>query len=281
MPNPLKLIIFRGLSTLLRVQYVSIIGDMGVFRGDPRDLAVITEYMLTGTYSPGLISEFKQFFDQHGLGTFIDVGANVGLTSVPLAKIGVECICFEPDPGNFASLAENARDVASLVTLHNLALFDQNEDVQFEISQWNHGDHRVRVGGGKSGAFGEQHRNVTTVRACRLDDLVAIDTVRRPLVVKIDTQGAEVHVVRGGSSLVGQADLLSLEFCPYLVRRMGAHEAELIDFVHAHYREGLISNWHHHDESGEWLPIEKLVGRLREFSEKTLTTQHLDLLLRR
>jgi FkbM family methyltransferase len=280
MPASVKLIMFRALVKTLRVRTVTIEGAYGQLQGNPLDLGVLSEYMLTGTYSPELMKFLLNWFRRFGPGTMIDVGANIGLTTVPVAMAGVECIFFEPDIGNFKLLQANMERhcPGASVKLFNLAIFDTEGEVSFEVSDWNHGDHRVRMVD-TDGAFGEQHRVVTTVAARRLDSVVDIENIRRPLFVKIDTQGGEAHVLKGGDAVVSSADLLSLEFCPYLVRRMGQHESLLIDFVERHFVAGYIGNWHVHSENDRLLEVDELVRVLRDFSRSVNTTQHLDLLL--
>jgi hypothetical protein len=148
------------------------------------------------------------------------------------------------------------------------------------MSDWNHGDHRIRLGD-SSGAFGEQHRAVTLVPAKRLDSLIDVDTLRRPLVVKIVTQGGEAHVLKGGAKLVSSTDLLSLEFCPYLVRRAGQHEDTLIDFVEKYFVAGYVGNWHVSADQLNLLQIDEIVAQLRAFSKSLHTTVHIDRLLTR
>ncbi len=279
LPGSVKLILFRGLVKALRVRTVSIEGAYGRIQGDPLDLGVLSEYMLTGTYSPELISFLLDWFKRFGTGTMIDVGANIGLTTVPVAMSGVDCICFEPDLNNFGLLKANIEQRGlTNVKSFNVAVFESNCEVSFEISDWNHGDHRVRLVDTK-GAFGEQHRIVTKVDARRLDEMVELESLRRPLFVKIDTQGGEAHVLKGGGAVVSSADLLSLEFCPYLVRRVGEDENTLIDFVERHFVAGFIDNWHVHSERPRLIDIKELVSTLRDFSKSVTTTQHLDLLL--
>jgi FkbM family methyltransferase len=279
-PNSLKLIIFRGLVKTLRVRTVNIEGSYGQLQGNPLDLGVLSEYMLTGTYSPELMKFLLDWFRRFGSGTMIDIGANIGLTTVPVAMAGVDCICFEPDIDNFKLLQANTErhSLSASVKLFNLAIFDVDGEVSFEMSDWNHGDHRVRVVDTK-GAFGEQHRLVTTVAARRLDSVVDLENIRRPLLVKIDTQGGEAHALKGGDTVISSADLLSLEFCPYLLRRVGQHESVLIDFVERHFVAGYIGNWHVHSERNRLLEIGELVTALRNFSRSVNTTEHLDLLL--
>jgi FkbM family methyltransferase len=279
LPNAIKLILFRGLVKALRVRAVTVEGAYGRIQGDPLDLGVLSEYMVTGSYSPELINFLLDWFQRFGTGTMLDVGANIGLTTIPVAMSGVECICFEPDLNNFGLLKGNVeqRGLAN-VKVFNVAVFDTNCEVSFEISDWNHGDHRVRLVDTK-GAFGEQHRMVTKVAARRLDETVDLESLRRPLFVKIDTQGGEAHVLKGGAAVVSSADLLSLEFCPYLVRRAGERENTLIDFVERHFVAGFIDNWHVHSKRPRLLEIKELVETLRDFSKSVTTTQHLDLLL--
>jgi len=280
LPNSVKLIMFRGLVKALRVRAVSVEGSYGRFQGDPLDLGVLSEYMLTGSYSPELIKFLLDWFQRFGAGTMIDVGANIGLTALPVAMSGVECVCFEPDLNNFNLLKANTEQhgLAKLVKLFNVAIFDSSCEVSFEISDWNHGDHRVRLVDSK-GAFGEQHRVVTKVAARQLDGMVDVENIRRPLFVKIDTQGGEARALKGGETVVSSADLLSLEFCPYLLRRAGEHENTLIDFVEKHFVAGYIGNWHAHSERFRLQEIGELVAALRKFSQSINTTQHLDLLL--
>ena len=80
--------------------------------------------------------------------------------------------------------------------------------------------------------------------------------------------------------MISMADLLSLEFCPYLIRRFGEDENELIDFIAGNFSNGAISNWHQRNHRPlQMRPIAKVVKELQYFSRTTTTTKHLDLLL--
>ena len=78
----------------------------------------------------------------------IDVGANIGLTAVPIAMSGVKCMCFEPDLNNFGLLKSQHTEQRDLtnVKLFNVAVFDdQLRGFAQKSPDWNHGDHRVRL----------------------------------------------------------------------------------------------------------------------------------------
>ena len=51
---------------------------------------------------------FVDFFEERDSGTYLDIGANIGLTTIPIARNHrVRCHSFEPDPGLFVHLLEN------------------------------------------------------------------------------------------------------------------------------------------------------------------------------
>src|SRR5437588_6529668 len=107
LPSQLKLILFRSLAKQFRIRSLNVEGTLGRFQVDALDLGVATEYMATGTYSPELMNFLLKWFERRGPGTMIDIGANVGFVSAPLAKAGIDCICFEPDMRNFEYLTAN------------------------------------------------------------------------------------------------------------------------------------------------------------------------------
>jgi predicted RNA methylase len=131
LPNAVKIIVFRALVKSLHVRAVTVEGDFGKFQGDPLDLGVLSEYMTTGTYSPDMMEFLKDWLGRFGLGTMVDVGANIGLTTVPLANADINCICFEPDINNFNALEANTASVQSTgtVQLFNVAAFDSDGTV--------------------------------------------------------------------------------------------------------------------------------------------------------
>ena len=108
----------------------------------------------------------------------------------------------------------------------------------------------------------EQTRDTIHVQADRLD--AVLERLRRPLGVKIDTQGAEPFVIAGGASVLAAADVLSLEFWPYSMLRMG-DIGQLTSFLAHHFREGAATAGDR-DEPLRWQPIESLVGVLDTYS---------------
>ncbi|HJU09409.1 MAG TPA: FkbM family methyltransferase [Candidatus Binataceae bacterium] len=74
--------------------------------------------------------------------------------------------------------------------------------------------------------------NKVEVESWRLDDFVAAHHLRPPNVIKIDVQGFELEILKGGAETVSKADILVLE--TWLYRRYGPQMpvlGEIISFL--------------------------------------------------
>src|SRR5215212_6314524 len=143
-------------------------GDAGAIRGALDDDAALAKYARDGVWSPRESSLFKNLFAEHG-GTYLDIGANIGLTVIPIAQNPqVACFAFEPEPTNFHYLSENVflNCRAGNVRLLNLALYDRNATLPFEIAERHSGDHRISVID-VEGELNEQDRKKIPVSAKR------------------------------------------------------------------------------------------------------------------
>ncbi len=193
-------------------------GQLGFFFGDIRDEYVYRAYRYTGTWDPEIQALFDRLFAKGG--TLIDAGANIGLLSVPISKRrGVTVHAFEPDPENFRFLRANAAaNGATLVHAYNLALMAEDGTLEFERSRINWGDHRVRRA---PGVEMDERQEVIHVEGRRLDAVLRSVELRRPVLLKVDTQGADVQVLRGAVGMLDRVDYAVCEFWPYGLRRMG------------------------------------------------------------
>lgn len=205
---------------------------LGNFEGSPRDKVIMASYCVNGTWAPGLQSMLLKLFPGSA-GTFLDIGANIGLTCIPIAVTrNIQCHVFEPAPENYRLLCRNidANDASALVHSYPYALFSKNGVMHFELSDANRGDHRLRDENAKntvSDCFLEGDRNVIEVKTVCLDEVLDVDTLAHPIVVKIDTQGAEVHVLDGAQRFLEKVDVIICEVSPYHLARMG-HSVEML-----------------------------------------------------
>jgi FkbM family methyltransferase len=104
------------------------------------DLRAETEFLAyyTGEYDTRNIRSALRLVQPHW--TILDVGANIGFWSVPLAhalKQSGRLHCFEPVPSNFRLLTANVKRncVAATVDVHQLGLSDRSGNVQISLRE--------------------------------------------------------------------------------------------------------------------------------------------------
>ena len=199
-------------------------GQWGVVQSAATDRKVLLTYAQTGDWARRSHEVFERFFAEDG-GTFLDLGANIGLTTLPVARNPcVQCFAFEPDPTNYANLDANIRRnaVHGNVRTFNLALLDRRGFVPFGLAEeGNLGDHRVMAPGSP--------QSTMQVEAAPLDELDL--PIKGRLGVNMDTQGAEPAIIVGGRAILKQVSLMVLEFQPYLIAQLGGDPDEVIQYI--------------------------------------------------
>ncbi len=238
-------------------------GRHGLIQSAASDGRILLEYAGTGSWAEHTVAAFRRFFADRG-GVYLDIGANIGLTAIPVARNPqVRCIAFEPDPVNFANLTDNIRRNAEHgnVELHQVALFDRAGSLPLSLAtDGNLGDHRVVT----ADAAPDRGRTIQ-VPAARLDDVLLDDMAPArfgPLAVKLDAQGAEPFIIAGGQEVLRQASLVVLEFSPMLIDRLGGDVAVVIDFL-AGFEQFEIAR----DDHGE-PPVTVEAGAIRGYLER-------------
>ncbi len=158
----------------------------------------------------------------------LDIGANIGCICIAAVKRGLfeRAIAFEPEPFNFSLLAANIHlnGLASRITPRNLALGARDgEQLVFELSKDNFGDHRVSMGE-QDGQFDEARRERITVACESLDSQLAGSELSGCL-IWMDTQGFEGYVLQGSMRSLRRRPPLVIEFWPYGMLRSGSYDA--------------------------------------------------------
>ncbi len=161
-------------------------------------------------------------------GVFVDVGANIGTTAIPVvAKYGgLRVLAFEPEPLNCKLFKCNVilNGLEDRIQLREVVISDTEGFVELELSKTNHGDHRVRVDLGAQGGadrFAESARETIRVAAITLDEALARDGLDPAEIglVWIDAQGHEGQILAGAPRLLGHRVPLVIEYWPYGLRR--------------------------------------------------------------
>lgn len=134
--------------------------------------------------------------------TFFDVGANIGLVSLIVARqpqfAGGVVHAFEPEPRNFAHLQRNlaANQLQARAFAHQIALSREEGRAElFVRGEAGDGRHSLVAARGSTGSISVE---LTTMAAfCARKSVV-------PSVVKIDVEGAEGDVLQGMDGLFAQ-----------------------------------------------------------------------------
>jgi FkbM family methyltransferase len=154
--------------------------------------------------------------------TVLDVGANVGAYTVLFARwVGDSgrVVAFEPAPGSIAGLREHVRlnGLSNRVEIVDAAVSDGVGSAIFDCEG---------VSGANALVPGAAGPGAITVATTTLDAFCA-DRGLQPTVVKIDVEGAELDVLRGGRRVLAAPGLQAfVEFHPAIWARRGiAREA--------------------------------------------------------
>ena len=180
-------------------------------------------------YVTALLQSAKSSFK-----TFIDVGANIGSVTVPIAKgFKGKVLSVEPSNASYALLTENIALNAlddGQVECRKVAIGDQPGQLPLYHSATNTGDHRL------SAAPNEGDRESEMVDVVTLDSLViGKSDYKPPFLIKIDVQGYEAKVLASATALLNQPCLVIAEFWPYGLRVAGSPISEFAALVAQHH----------------------------------------------
>ncbi len=123
-------------------------------------------------------------------GVFVDVGANMGLWSVPLGMRASKVVAVEANPATIPVLRENIglNGLADVIEVLEVAAWDSSG----ELSLLNPDVTSCPIAGVMRTV--PPREGLALVPCRRLDDVLDVDRID---LVKIDTEGADLHVLRG------------------------------------------------------------------------------------
>jgi FkbM family methyltransferase len=142
----------------------------------------------TDMTSPKYESKYRKLVIEHlpNKRTFVDVGANVGIWSLPMTQHFKKVISYEPSKQNIECIKTN---IPVGIELREKAVADFNGAAEFHQAGKNCGDGKLcRPGINPS----------YTVPVVKLDDELLTDVD----MIKIDTQGWELEVLKGMHNII-------------------------------------------------------------------------------
>ena len=165
----------------------------------------------------------------------IDIGANVGTTSIPRALLGdfTYVYAIEPDPANYSCLVRNvvSNGVRGLVLPDRVAIGDTVGDMT--LRSMKSGTHHLVT---RASDVSEVER--VTVPCLTLDawvDQMGIDLADVAF-VKSDTQGWDARVLAGAPRVLSQKHIAwQIEFSPAMLERSGRSMNEVYELLERHF----------------------------------------------
>jgi FkbM family methyltransferase len=159
-----------------------------------------------------LATRLRQLFAHHGIETVIDVGANQGQYRDFLRdRVGFDgrIESFEPTPALVALLQEKARGDRDW-RIHPFALGSSEGALQFNLMQKTVLN-SFRQPASDSATFGNVILGTTTVPVRTLDSVFGDRYGLERTYLKLDTQGYDLEVLKGGSLVVSKVPALQTE----------------------------------------------------------------------
>lgn len=182
-----------------------------------------------GIYEPTII-KIIQVFSSTGF-SFVDIGANIGLHTVAAAfkrqNENQKFFAFEPEPECFSILERNCEfNNLSFVKCQQIGIGNIEELIQLNISNTsNKGNHSFIVR--------DETNPGERIKVLTLDKLFLSDYSKpsTPILIKIDVEGFELLVIKGGSRWLYQLDevVIICEISPLFLKGFGQGVEDIIE----------------------------------------------------
>ena len=194
------------------------------------------------------IENLKQLFKSDAKLIIIDIGANVGSISLPLAKIFNKSKIFAIEPTNYAfkKLTKNLNlnnDLKKNIFLNQLFLSKTKKPSKV-WSSWNFDDNKDK----HKDHLGTLH-SIKKRSYISLSKFINLKKIKKVDFIKLDVDGHELDVLKSGENfLKTKKPIIFMEIAPYLYPEFGYKCSELITYIkklkYSFYSEDLkkISN---------------------------------------
>ena len=150
----------------------------------------------------------------------IDAGANIGASTLLFARAFPDCEVYavEPDRGNYAMLEANTRECSNVLTFR-AGIWDRPTNLGM---QWE-----------KETGWAQQveETDASDLPGITVGQLLAMDPKARPLIVKMDIEGAEIQALRSNNGWVDQVPLMIFEAHDNLHHWLGMWTGSMYAFM--------------------------------------------------
>jgi FkbM family methyltransferase len=182
------------------------------------DKVVSKHLYLNGSFSMDVLEKsLKILKKKEPLDVLIDVGANIGSTTIPALVRGYfkNAVCIEPDIDNYnilsANIYLNKLDINKVKTFNFAVGSKDNERLFFKKSKNNSGDHRI--------VSKTNLKNTNLTKSFKLDTIIHEHSIKisKNSLIWMDAQGYEPKIIVGSKKLVRLGIPMVIEIMPNLI----------------------------------------------------------------
>ena len=160
---------------------------------------------------------YHSFYDSvlrpRGIKTVLDIGANTGEFSKEMRTLfpDAHIYAFEPLKDCFDQINQKLAGDAKIHTL-NVALGESNSQTTIQRSSFHPSSSLLKMSSLHKELY-PKSKDATeeTIQVMRLDDAMKDVSFEAPLFVKMDVQGFEDKVIKGGPDTISRASVLQIE----------------------------------------------------------------------
>ena len=219
-------IFYRFFAPLYKFKCTQFIGNHGPFKFDPEFL----------------FSNYSAFGNKHNRGfnhlinnlesvnTFFDVGAHIGLISLPAAKNmkqNSKIVSFEPSSKNIKHLKSHVEinNFQNIISVNQLLVGENNSQKTFFSSNNESPMNSVVKLDNLKNYKEEKLKQITIDSFCKKSGLI-------PEILKIDVEGAEINVLKGAKNILkNEKPIIYLSIHPYHIKELGSTIDELVNLI--------------------------------------------------
>ncbi len=166
--------------------------------GKNYEIASDDDYLehIKGNFEPEMVVLFKSLIQPNH--TVLDIGANIGCTSILFGNIAEKVYSFEPSPSTFSYLEKNVRSARlEQVIPVNVGLGKEAGTFELTFAKNN------RSGGFVSNLMSASDgHEVEQIRIMKGDDFILERKISKIDFIKIDVEGFEMSVIQGLSATI-------------------------------------------------------------------------------
>lgn len=171
----------------------------------------LTEKQMNEIEYKKLINENRWLVD-YNFKTIIDIGANEGQFAHKMRILFPEAliISFEPIPLEFTKLKNSFKDDSKFIAF-NVGLGDKEGAADFWLNEYTPSSSLLKMKKHLDHFSHARNQSSIRVELKRLDQCLDSKKIEKPYIVKIDVQGYEEFVIKGGKEIIAGAEIVIVE----------------------------------------------------------------------